>query len=46
MGTGRFKDRDGYVSGWHLILFDVLLYLMWWQHDTIYAPIFGRGDGR
>ncbi|KAF2831118.1 hypothetical protein CC86DRAFT_282137, partial [Ophiobolus disseminans] len=45
-GTRRFKDEAGNVSAWYLLMFDILLYSMWTQHDMVFAPIFGRRDGR
>jgi hypothetical protein len=44
-GTQKWKDEDGYVAAWYLAMFDILLYLMWIQHDVLFAPVFGRGDG-
>ncbi|KAF2877968.1 hypothetical protein BDV95DRAFT_480528 [Massariosphaeria phaeospora] len=44
-GTRRFSNEQGEVPGWFLTIFDILLWLMWFHHDYIQAPVFGRGDG-
>lgn len=42
----KYQGPEGHVPAWFLFIFDCLLWLMWAQHDFIYGPIFGRGDGR
>ncbi|KAK0387746.1 hypothetical protein NLU13_3991 [Sarocladium strictum] len=44
-GVRRFKDEDGNVPPWFLKVFDCLLWTMWFQHDYLHAPLWGRGDG-
>ncbi|KKK18203.1 hypothetical protein P175DRAFT_0545087 [Aspergillus ochraceoroseus IBT 24754] len=44
-GIHRFKDNEGNVPGWFLIIFDCLLWTMWVYHDYIHSAIWGRGDG-
>lgn len=45
MGVHRYKDEDGNVPGWFLIIFDLLLWTMWIYHDYFHSVIWGRGDG-
>ncbi|KAJ5348115.1 uncharacterized protein N7506_001368 [Penicillium brevicompactum] len=44
-GVHRFKDGDGNVPGWFLIIFDLLLWTMWVYHDYFHSVVWGRGDG-
>ena len=44
-GIVRFKDQQGDVPPWFLIIFDCLLWLMWVYHDWIHSVLWGRGDG-
>ncbi|ORY13902.1 hypothetical protein BCR34DRAFT_480235 [Clohesyomyces aquaticus] len=45
-GSKRHKNEQGNVPAWFLTIFDLVLWVMWFHHDYIQAPIFGRGDGR
>ena len=40
------KENDtAYVPLWITVLVRCAVYAMWWHHDYIHAPIWGRGDG-
>ncbi|KAJ5879740.1 hypothetical protein N7455_003205 [Penicillium solitum] len=45
MGVHRFKDNEGNVPRWFLVIFDFLLWTMWLYHDYAHSIIWGRGDG-
>ncbi|CAG8145667.1 unnamed protein product [Penicillium salamii] len=44
-GVHYFKNEDGNVPRWFLIIFDCLLWTMWFYHDYFHSIIWGRGDG-
>lgn len=44
-GVHYFKNEDGNVPRWFLIVFDCLLWTMWFYHDYFHSIIWGRGDG-
>ncbi|KAJ5212194.1 uncharacterized protein N7498_003840 [Penicillium cinerascens] len=44
-GVGKFKDGEGNVPPWFLLVFDFLLWTMWYYHDYAHGVIWGRGDG-
>ena len=45
-GSRKLKGEYGQVPAWFLVVFDILLHILWFQHDFVFAPVFGRGDGR
>ncbi|RFU32844.1 hypothetical protein B7463_g3506, partial [Scytalidium lignicola] len=44
-GVRQFKGEEGVVPTWFLVIFDCLLWTMWYYHDFIHSLIWGRGDG-
>lgn len=44
-GVGKFQDGEGNVPPWFLLIFDFLLWTMWYYHDYAHGVIWGRGDG-
>ncbi|KAJ5797256.1 uncharacterized protein N7518_005796 [Penicillium psychrosexuale] len=44
-GVYKFKDGEGNVPPWFLVIFDFLLWTMWYYHDYVHSVIWGRGDG-
>lgn len=44
-GVYKFKDGEGNVPPWFLVIFDFLLWIMWYYHDYVHSVIWGRGDG-
>lgn len=40
-----FGDEDGYTPYPIVLLVRLVVMLMWWHHDYIHAPVWGRGDG-
>jgi gliotoxin/aspirochlorine biosynthesis gamma-glutamylcyclotransferase len=45
VGIKHCRNEQGLVPAWFLVLFDVLVWLMWFYHDNFHAKLFGRGDG-
>jgi hypothetical protein len=39
------SDGRSNAPTWIVILVRVMMYTMWFYHDYIHAPIWGRGDG-
>ena len=45
MITKSSVQEDGNVSNLVVWLVRTTVYVMWFTHDRLFAPIFGRGDG-
>ena len=43
--TKSSVQEDGNVSNLVVWLVRTTVYMMWFSHDRLFAPIFGRGDG-
>jgi len=37
--------KDGQAPLWVLVLVREVVVCMWWCHDSIFVPVWGRGDG-
>jgi hypothetical protein len=40
----KLRNERGLVPQWFLMVFDLLMRLMWFHHDYLHAPIFGKGN--
>lgn len=43
--THANTGKDGNVPWYIVLLVQTVIFIVWLIHDTIFAPIFGRGDG-
>lgn len=40
------NDSNGSAPRAVILVVRSIMQLMWWHHDNVHAPIWGRGDGR
>ncbi|KAJ8069769.1 hypothetical protein OCU04_000187 [Sclerotinia nivalis] len=43
--TNATMSSDGRSPSWVIWLVRSVVLMVWWTHDTFFAPVFGRGDG-
>ena len=45
LGISFGGDEQGNAPAWVVWLVRTLMAIMWWHHDYLHAPLWGRGDG-